>query len=155
MGEISVHDNFIYAYAVHCEQRRIVLHTEFRDRPPVEHTDVIFSDVVAHHFESVLSNNILFGIEEVDPSNIVMASADLFAHQKSYGWPEGFEYGDVQELISFAQPAWRSRLRDRLLLWPRRLGARVKNGICPASYTLRAVICKCPARAAAAGSCAS
>jgi len=99
MSEISVHDNFVYAYDVHCEQRRIVLHTEFRDRPPAEQTDVIFSDVVAHHFESVLSNNILFGIEEVDPGNIVTAWAELFARQKNYGWPEGFEYRDPQELI--------------------------------------------------------
>jgi hypothetical protein len=61
----SVHDNNVYAFAVLCEQRRIVLHTEYRDGGAEEYTDVVFDGVVAHHFEDVLEGNILFGVEEV------------------------------------------------------------------------------------------
>jgi hypothetical protein len=68
MRDHSVHDNVVYAYAVLGEQRRLILHTEFRDGDAGEFTDVIFSSVIAHHFECVLSSNILFGIDEVDPN---------------------------------------------------------------------------------------
>jgi hypothetical protein len=42
------------------------LHTVFRDREPHEFTDIIFHDVMAHHFEHVLPGNILFDVEEAD-----------------------------------------------------------------------------------------
>lgn len=99
MSERSVHDNNVYAYIVQCEGRQIVLHTEYRDGGAEEFTDVIFTGVVAHHFECVLHGNILFGITEVEPGDIVPQSAELFARQKSYGWP-AIEYGEPQELVS-------------------------------------------------------
>ena len=60
---------------------------------------MIFTGVVAHHFECVLPGNILFGITEVDPEQVVQEWAALFARQKNYGWPK-IEYGDPQELVS-------------------------------------------------------
>lgn len=39
----SIHDNNVYAYAVLCDERQIVLHTEFKEVAPAEHTDVIFN----------------------------------------------------------------------------------------------------------------
>ena len=68
LNEPSVHDNFVYAYSVDCEGRRLVLHTAFRDRPPQEFTDVVFRDVVAHHFEHVLPGNILFDVPHAQPT---------------------------------------------------------------------------------------
>ena len=100
MSGRSIHDNNIYAYAVYCGSRQIVLHTEFRDGGSEEYTDVTFTGVVAHHFECVLSGNIMFGIEEVDVEKIVRSSADLFAIQKNFGWPEGIEYRDADDLVS-------------------------------------------------------
>jgi hypothetical protein len=99
MNERSVHDNNVYAYAVECERRRIVLYTEYRDGGVEEYTDVIFTSVVAHHFECVLPGNILFDIKEVEPEEIVGHSADVFTRQKNYGWP-AIEYGDPQDLAS-------------------------------------------------------
>jgi hypothetical protein len=99
MSEQSIHDNNVYAYAVHCEQRRIVLHTEYRDGRAEEYTDVVFSGVVAHHFESPLSGNILFDITQVEPGHIVQTWSDLFDRQKNHGWP-AIEYDKPQELIS-------------------------------------------------------
>lgn len=40
----------------------------------------------------------LFGIEEIEPADIVRHWADLFARQKKFGWPEG-EYREPEELI--------------------------------------------------------
>lgn len=85
MSERSVHDNNVYAYAVLCEHRRIVLHTEYRHGDPEEYTDVVFDGVVAHHFEDVLDGNILFDVGEVDPERIVTEWADLFASRKPTG----------------------------------------------------------------------
>ena len=98
-GERSVHDNNVYAYAVLCERRRIVLHTEYRDGSVEEYTDVVFTGVVAHHFERVLEGNILFDIEEVDPEYVVTEWAELFARQKNYGWPR-IEYAEPQDLVA-------------------------------------------------------
>jgi hypothetical protein len=98
-NSISVHDNFVYAYRVECEARRIVLHTRFRDSSPEEYTDVIFTGVVAHHFEHVLEGNILFDVTEIPLRDIIETSAALFAAGKNYMWPDGIDYRDVEELI--------------------------------------------------------
>jgi len=65
----SIHDNIVYVFAVACEERRIVLHTEFRDGGAEEFTDVVLSGAVAHHLRDVLAGNTLFGIDEVDEGN--------------------------------------------------------------------------------------
>lgn len=100
VSEQSVHDSTVYAYSVLCEQRRIILHTEYRHGEAEEYTDVIFLGVVAHHFESVLAGNILFGIEQVEVDRIVQEWAGLFAAEKNYGWPDLIRYADPAELIS-------------------------------------------------------
>src|SRR5690348_10224977 len=88
----SVHANFVYAYAVDCENRRITLHTAFRDREPHEFTDVVFHEVVAHRFDHVLAGNVLFDVEEVEVASLVNDNASLFAESWRYGWPS-IEYG--------------------------------------------------------------
>ena len=99
MSERSVHDNNLYAYAILCEQQRIVLHTGYRGRGGDEYTDVTFIGVAAHYFEDVLQGNILFGIDEVEPEKIVNEWADLFARRKKWGWP-ALEYSDPEDLVS-------------------------------------------------------
>src|SRR5438105_7712303 len=96
--EPSVHDNFVYAYSVDCEGRRLVLHTAFRDREPHELTDVVFRDVVAHHFEHVLPGNILFGVEEADVGPLVRGNAGLLADSWRYGWRPVDYHGDLAKL---------------------------------------------------------
>src|SRR4051812_7594662 len=97
--EPSVHDNFIYAYSVDCEGRRLVLHTAFRDREPQEWTDIVFRDVVAHHFEHVLPANILFDVEEADVATLVKENAQLFADSWRYGWPPLEYRGNLDALV--------------------------------------------------------
>jgi hypothetical protein len=97
--ELSIHDNVVYAYTVDCEGRRLVLHTAFRDGEPIEYTDVVFRDVLAHHFEHVLAGNILFGIEESEIAMLVQENKDLFANSWRYGWPPVEYNGDLNGLV--------------------------------------------------------
>ncbi|HEV2295506.1 MAG TPA: hypothetical protein VGR35_16775 [Tepidisphaeraceae bacterium] len=96
--EPSVHDNFVYAYTVNCEGRRVTLHTEYRDLQPQEFTDVIFSDVVAHSFEHVLRANILFDVEEDDVESLIQGNAAVFEKSWRWGWPP-IEYGGDLALL--------------------------------------------------------
>lgn len=104
MTKPSVHDNNVYAYSVLAEGRQIILHTEFNEASPVEYTDVVFTGVVAHHFESSLKSNILFDIDEVDLKVVLEEYAPLFQRLKNYGWPI-VEPPDSQDL--------QQKLRDR------------------------------------------
>ena len=90
----SVHDDF--AYAVDCDGRRLVLHTAYRDGEPVEYTDVVFHDVVAHRFEHDLPGGILFDVEEVPVATVARANADHFAAGTRYGWPAVAYPGDPE-----------------------------------------------------------
>jgi hypothetical protein len=85
--EPSVHDNFVYAYTVDCEGPRLTLHTAYRDREPHEFTDVVFRDVVTHHFEHVLPGNILMDVEEVDVTALIRENGRLLADPWRWGWP--------------------------------------------------------------------
>jgi hypothetical protein len=98
--ERSVHDNLLYGYEVACEGRRIVLHTEFRDGGVEEFTDVIFSGVVAHHFQDVLTGNILFGIDEMDVEQIVQSWGELFSEGTRHGWPDVIKYDNPADLVA-------------------------------------------------------
>jgi hypothetical protein len=98
MTNPSVHDNNVYAYAVLAESRQIILHTEFNETSPAEYTDVLFSGVLAHHFECSLKSNILFDIDEVDLKAVLEEYAPLLQRLKNYGWPILAQYSDLQEL---------------------------------------------------------
>ena len=103
--EPSVHDNVIYAYSVSCEERVLILHTAFRDREPQELTDIVFHDVVAHHFEHVLEGNILFDVEDMEVAALVRDNTNVFADSWRYGWP-AIEYrGDLDTLVRALQGA--------------------------------------------------
>ena len=94
----SVHDNNVYAYSVLAESGQIVLHSEYHETSPVEYTDVVFSGVVAHHFECSLKGNILFDIDEVDLRAVLEEYAPLLQRLKNYGWPILVQYNDLQDL---------------------------------------------------------
>ena len=97
MQHPSLHDNFVYAYSVLADRCQIVLHAEYRDSPPVEYTDVVFAEVVAHYFECSLQGNVLFEICEEDLKTVLDEYAWLFDRLENYGWPE-VPYRDRPEL---------------------------------------------------------
>jgi hypothetical protein len=96
--EISVHDNVLVSYTVQCEERQIRLHTIYRDQEPYEYTDVVFTDVVAYHFETDNFHTILFDIEEVAFEAVYTTYRDLFVSKKNYGWP-AITYQTEAELL--------------------------------------------------------
>ena len=102
---LSVHDNLLVSYEVHCEQRIITLRTEFRvEGTPTEFTDVVFEGVQGYHFENDAFGNIIF-----DVSNMPA---------------EGFltQYGaEISELYHMTgSPAWAADLARGITLAPLR-----------------------------------
>lgn len=83
----SIHDNRVVSYEVDGDRRRIVLHTRFEEREPIECTDLIFEGVLAYHFENDNFGNILFGIEEIPVSQLVASYRSLFEEGSKYAWP--------------------------------------------------------------------
>ncbi len=101
--ELSVHDNMLYGYTVisdqaHSHSYTITLYTEFLESPPIEYTDIVFTGVVAHHFERELPNSILFDVEETDLERIYEDHQELFERLKNYGWP--CAYTTLDDLVA-------------------------------------------------------
>ncbi len=82
---ISIHDNNVFAIDIRCNEKVIVLHTEFREAKPPEYVDVVFSGVVAHHFNHVLDGNILFDITESPPQTFYDENKEYFREFSRYG----------------------------------------------------------------------
>ena len=92
MEEISVHDNFLAGYEVHCEEHWIRIRTEFRDRgEPFEFTEVFFSEVVAYDFKQDLFGSIIFDIEEIPLELLLKKCQAAFDEGRRYGWPRFWE----------------------------------------------------------------
>jgi hypothetical protein len=85
--ERSIHDNRVISYEVDGERRRIVLHTRFEERDPVECTDLVFEGVLAYYFENDNFGNILFGVEEIPVAELVARNRRLFEEGSKYAWP--------------------------------------------------------------------
>lgn len=98
----SVHDNILLSYTVDAEERRITLQTAYLDHEPHEHTTVVFSEVLAYHFEGDTLGTILFDIQVVSAADIYVAYSDVFARRKQYGWPS-VEYGTMEDLVDVLQ----------------------------------------------------
>jgi hypothetical protein len=84
----NVHDNFVYALAVHLEQQVLILHTQYRDGAgPDNLIDLRFLGLVAHHFDDVAAPSILLDVEQVGSAWVVEQWGNLFLSRKNYGWP--------------------------------------------------------------------
>ncbi len=94
----SVHDNLVLGYEVRCSERQIRLRTEYHDQEPPERTDVLFSGVLAYHFEHALMDAILFDIEEAPLEQVYEEYAEVFRSGKNYGWPIA-SYSGPEDLL--------------------------------------------------------
>jgi hypothetical protein len=101
----AFHDWYLLGYSVECESRRVVVHVDsYHDRPETQHVDVVFEGVVAHHFENVLSGNIIFDVKETSPRVVVESYAWLFDRLANYGYPDiGARWNGRDELISLLE----------------------------------------------------
>lgn len=87
MTDISIHDNIVTSYSVSCENREIVLHTEFRDQEPNERTDIVFLDVEAYYIFGDNMQSILFDVNERALSEILKTFSSEFESGTKYCWP--------------------------------------------------------------------
>lgn len=63
---LSIHDNNVISYEVHCEARTIVLRTEYRVKnEPTEFTNLIFKGVQGYCFENDAFGNIILDLDTV------------------------------------------------------------------------------------------
>ena len=97
--DISLHDNWLYAHLVDHDSRTIVLHTMYPIGKSPEFTDVVFQEVLVHHFEtqcmrrfgnppeSEYPSNVLFDIEEEDSATTLGRYWDFIVTKRNYGWP--------------------------------------------------------------------
>ncbi|MAF65033.1 MAG: hypothetical protein CMJ84_05145 [Planctomycetes bacterium] len=99
MTRPTLHGNNVYAIVEECERGRIVLFTERVLDERVEHTDVYFSDVIAHWFDHVLPGNILAGVEDWDLGQFLQHEWERFERGRKHGWPP-LEFETRGELLS-------------------------------------------------------
>ncbi|MGH1284246.1 hypothetical protein [Bacillus toyonensis] len=90
---ISVHDNTIISYQVNLEKEEIRIHTLTESGQAVY---IIFSNVLAHLFETHLSSSIIFNIDEDSILDFFKENKKLLEEQKGYCWP--ISYKDIKEL---------------------------------------------------------
>lgn len=93
--EPSVHDSVLLAYTVESAERQITFQTLYNQK---ERTDVVFSGVLAYHFEGDSLRTILFDIYEVSLEKLLAEHAALFERRRNYGWPV-LVYGSPEELL--------------------------------------------------------
>jgi hypothetical protein len=92
--QTSLHDNWIYAHCVDHDSRLIVLYTLYPHGDTWEYTDVIFEEVLVHHFEtqcmsdgSAYPSNVLFDIETEDSKITLGRYWDFIVSKRNYSWP--------------------------------------------------------------------
>ncbi|MGH0697627.1 hypothetical protein ACQVQK_30025 [Bacillus cereus] len=90
---ISVHDNTIISYQVNLEKKEIRIHTLTELGKNVY---IVFSDVLAHRFNTQISYSIIFNIDEDPLSDFFKKNKKLLEQEKPYGWPTDYE--DIKEL---------------------------------------------------------
>lgn len=92
----KVHDNEIISYEVDLRNRKIIIHTEYRDLMVGKNADVIFHGVLAHSFQTELSGSIIFDIDKYEITQFLKDNIDLLKKEKNYCWP--IDYNTVEEL---------------------------------------------------------
>lgn len=84
---ISVHDNRLLGYSVDCAARRIVLATVYDEGQAHECSDLVFTGVVAYHFEGDAFGTILFDVMEASLRDVCAEYSEVLVRNRDYGWP--------------------------------------------------------------------
>jgi hypothetical protein len=90
---LSVHDNEIISYKVNLKNKVISIKTVFENGQDIT---VMFSDVLAHMFESHLYGSIILEIEKSKLGQFFEENMEMLEQQKAYCWPTYHQ--DVKEL---------------------------------------------------------
>lgn len=104
MSELKVHDANIVGLTIACAAQRIMLHLEYEWNKSMEYSDVIFENVVGHHFECILEGNIIFDIDEKSVRELLDEEWPRFEAGRAYGWPYiGVVWKSREELVQIAE----------------------------------------------------
>ena len=80
----KVHDNFILSYAVDFQEHTLKLKTQNANGNTIL---ITFDGLLAHHFEHVAQDNILFGIDEISVEDFFANYQGLLDKTLCYGFP--------------------------------------------------------------------
>ncbi|MDN8592644.1 hypothetical protein Q0V21_28385 [Paenibacillus sp. 11B] len=94
----SVHDNIILSYEVDLENERIRMRTRSYHSDLSEDTDILFSDVLAHSFDTPMQGSIIFDINDVGLDHFINYNRDLLEKERGQGW--AISYKTDEELES-------------------------------------------------------
>ncbi len=87
---VSIHDGVLVGYTVNFSRQKLLLNIETVENDVVT---VIFENYLAHSFEHVMAESILFDIEEGDLNLFLSENKQQFESHYLYRWP--IEYDDV------------------------------------------------------------
>lgn len=93
----SVHDYEIISYEVDLRNRKITFITFLHSSD--NHTKLIFSEVLAHQFETQLQGSIIYEVYENELSRFIEEHQELLQRQKNYGWPMNYETSEELEAV--------------------------------------------------------
>ncbi len=79
-----LHDNRVLSYYTDFETHTLRLNTQTEAG---EKVSVCFTGLLAHRFENVTQDNILFGMDEITVEGFFEQYKDLLAHSLQYGFP--------------------------------------------------------------------
>lgn len=92
---LKLHDSEIISYEVNLKEQSIIMHTKHNST--IQHTDIVFYNVLSHFFENELKGSIIFDIEKHELIQFIKDNHNLLEKQKNYCWP--LDYNTIEELI--------------------------------------------------------
>ncbi len=75
-----IHDKKVVSYTVNIKDKKIQLNIE-------ENISIIFDNVLAHKFNHVILDNILFNIEEISISDYIQNNKEILDELLKYSYP--------------------------------------------------------------------
>jgi hypothetical protein len=98
----DIHDSLLTGYEVDGKHQTIVLHTEPHQGGGSAFIDVLFTGIVAYHFEGDCLGNVLFDIHQVPASEMIGDGTAFTKRSRQYGWPAGWnpEKESIEEFFS-------------------------------------------------------
>ncbi|MCC3381767.1 hypothetical protein ACFQ5D_02490 [Paenibacillus farraposensis] len=90
----NIHDSEIISYEVDLKNQKIIISTI--QYPDSSITELVFSDVLAHLFETHLEGSIILDVDKYELSQFINDNRELLEKQKNSCWP--IDYYNIEEL---------------------------------------------------------
>lgn len=94
----NVHDNKILSYNVDFINQKLTIETEYDYKK--EHTSILFEELLAHHFEDITKDNIIFSVVMISLDWFFEYYKDFLENSFKYGFPTPIA-GSINELGEF------------------------------------------------------